>query len=207
MRKCKSRAGFLTFSGPADSKKLWADTEDPSESGGCKKLACKCGWQGGGFLNTQPWCGVEHLGDTVYCLTSKSTDTHTALQWRWELLVLLLWLCFQRQHLAQISQLPVPWVTVSSYEGSRIYSYTYRDKEVLQISSKAPLYASVIPPFMQQCISQLQVRTSHTALHDHCWGGLRLRLLETYGDTVLDTLSFTTLCIMQMYAYHTLEDF
>ena len=53
------------------------DTEFPSEDGGCKKLACKCGWHGGGFLNTQPWCVLEHLGDTVYCPTSKSTHTHT----------------------------------------------------------------------------------------------------------------------------------
>lgn len=91
-------------------------------------------------------------------------------------------LCFQTQHLAQISQQPVPRVTVGGSEGSRLYSFTYRDKEVLQISSKAPLYASVIPSFMQQSLWQLQLGTSHTARHDHSGSGLRLRLLDMYGD-------------------------
>lgn len=94
--------------GNAQNKSCTRALSVPSESEGCKKLACKCGWQGGGFLNMQPWFGAEHLWDTVYRLTSKSTHTHSeSIQWRRALLVLPMWLFFQKQHLAQISQQPL----------------------------------------------------------------------------------------------------
>lgn len=75
--KCKNRSVVFKAFFRTLWRKVVCGHRGSSKDGGCKKLACKCGWQGGGFLNTQPWCGVEHLGDTVYCLTSKSAHTHT----------------------------------------------------------------------------------------------------------------------------------
>lgn len=127
LRKCKSKISISDFFRTSEQK-LFVDTVGPSESGGCKKLACKCGWQGGGFLSTQRRCGVEHLGDTEYCPTSKSTDTQTVKEYsptvETRAPCATERLCFQTQHLAQISQQPVPRVTVGGSEGSRLYSFT-----------------------------------------------------------------------------------
>lgn len=127
-------------------RKLCADTVAPSESRGCKKPACKCGWQGG-FLSTQPWCGVEHLGDTETRMTSKSTNTpsHTNSE---KIRPYSGEQSFQTQHLAQICQQPVPRVTDSGREGSVL---SHRAIRKCYKSPQRHLFMHQwSPPFMQQ---------------------------------------------------------
>lgn len=133
--------------GNARNKSCTRALSVPSESEGCKKLACKCGWQGGGFLNMQPWFGAEHLRDTVYRLTSKSTHTHS------ESIVKKSAPCPPNvavlSEAASGTNLPAAPFPLVQQLSPMLYSFTQTDKEVLQISSKPPLYACVISPFMQ----------------------------------------------------------